>query len=91
MGDQSYADVFVFRPIVSGRVVIQVRSSDFDAYLIVQDAEGRTLATDDDGGTGTDAQLTYEVVAGRTYRILANSFGEERHTGAYRVTVRPAS
>ena len=91
MGDQSYADVFVFRPTVSGRVVIQVRSSDFDAYLIVQDAEGRTLATDDDGGTGTDAQLTYEVVAGRTYRILANSFGEERHTGAYRVTVRPAS
>jgi hypothetical protein len=91
MGDQSLADVFVFRPTASGRVVIQVRSSDFDAYLIVQDAEGRTLATDDDGGTGTDAQLTYEVVAGRTYRILANSYGEERQTGAYRVTVRPAS
>lgn len=91
MGDQSYADVFVFRPTVSGRIVIQVRSSDFDAYLIVQDAEGRTLASDDDGGTGLDAQLTYEVVAGRTYRILANSYGEERRTGAYRVTVRPAS
>lgn len=91
MGDRSLADVFVFRPTVSGRVVIQVRSSDFDAYLILQDAEGRTLATDDDGGTGTDAQLTYEVVAGRTYRILANSYGEERQTGAYRVTVRPAS
>jgi hypothetical protein len=91
MGDHSFADVFVFRPAVSGRVVIQVRSSDFDAYLIVQDAEGRTLASDDDGGTGTDAQLTYEVVAGRSYRILANSYGEERRTGAYRVIVRPAS
>jgi hypothetical protein len=91
MGDHSFADVFVFRPTVSGRVVIQVRSSDFDAFLIVQDAEGRTLASDDDGGTGTDAQLTYEVVAGRTYRILANSYGEERSTGAYRVIVRPAS
>jgi hypothetical protein len=91
MGDRSFADVFVFRPTVSGRVVIQVRSSDFDAFLILQDAEGRTLASDDDGGTGTDAQLTYEVVAGRAYRILANSYGEERRTGAYRVIVRPAS
>ncbi|MEK7668897.1 MAG: PPC domain-containing protein [Gemmatimonadota bacterium] len=91
MGDSSYADVCLFRPTVSGRVVIQVRSSDFDAYLMLQDAEGRTLASDDDGGSGTDAQLSYEVVAGRTYRILANSYGEERQTGAYRVTVRPAS
>jgi hypothetical protein len=88
MGDSSYADVYLFRPAVSGPVVVQLRSSDFDAYLLLQDAEGATLASDDDGGSGTDSQLTYEVIAGRTYRIVANSYGEERRTGLYRLTLR---
>ena len=88
MGDSSYADVFLFRPVSSGQVVFQLRSSDFDAYLLLQDADGRTLASDDDGGSGTDAQLTYGVVAGRTYRVVANSYGEERSTGLYRLTLR---
>jgi len=91
MGDSSYADVFLLRPAAGGRVTIQHRSSDFDAYLLLQDADGRTLATDDDGGSGTDSQISYEVRAGRTYRIVANSYGEERRTGTYRLTVRPAT
>jgi hypothetical protein len=88
MGDSSYADVFLFRPAWSGQVLFQLRSSDFDAYLLLQDADGRTLASDDDGGSGTDSQLTFEVVAGRAYRVVANSYGEERSTGLYRLTVR---
>lgn len=91
LGDSSYADVLLFRPAASGRVVFQHRSSDFDAYLILQDADGRALTTDDDGGSGTDAEITFEVQAGRTYRIVANSYGEERRTGTYRITVRPAT
>jgi hypothetical protein len=91
LGDSTYADSFTFRPAASGRVTFLLRSSDFDAYLLLQDAEGRTLASDDDGGAGTDAQLTYAVVAGRTYRLVANSYaGAERATGAYRLTARPA-
>jgi hypothetical protein len=90
MGDSTYADALTFRPTRSERVTILLRSSDFDAYLLLQDADGRTLASDDDGGSGTDAQLTYAVVAGRAYRIVANSYGAERATGAYRLTVRPA-
>jgi hypothetical protein len=91
IGDSTYADVLTFRPTMPGRVTILLRSSDFDAYLLLQDADGRTLASDDDGGSGTDAQLTYAVVAGRAYRIVANSYGgAERATGAYRITVRSA-
>jgi hypothetical protein len=88
LGDSSYADVFLFRPGSSGPVLFQLRSSDFDAYLLLQDADGRTLASDDDGGSGTDSQLTFEVVAGRTYRVVANSYGEERSSGLYRLTLR---
>lgn len=88
MGDSSYADVFLFRPPESGSVLVQLHSSDFDAYLIVQDADARTLASDDDSGSGTDSQLRYDFVAGRTYRVIANSYGEERSTGLYRLTLR---
>jgi hypothetical protein len=90
MGDSTYADVFTFRPTTSGRVTLQLRSSDFDAYLLLQDADGRTLASDDDSGSGTDSQLTFAVMAGRTYRVVANSYGAERVTGAYRLTVQAA-
>jgi hypothetical protein len=88
VGDSTYADVFLFRPSRAGEVVIDLRSGDFDAYLLLQDAAGRTLASDDDGGSGRDSRLRFAVTAGQTYRILANSYGEERATGAYRLAVR---
>jgi hypothetical protein len=88
VGDSTYADVFLFRPQASGEAVIDLRSSDFDAYLLLQDAAGHTLVTDDDGGSGTNARITYRVVAGQTYRILANSYGGSRDTGTYRLSAR---
>jgi len=87
-GDSTWEDVFLFRPEQSGEAVIDLKSADFDAYLILQDAAGRVLVTDDDGGEGSDARITYTVTAGRTYRILANSYGGSRATGTYRLSVR---
>jgi hypothetical protein len=88
VGDSTFADVYLFRPQTSGEAVIDLRSGDFDAYLILQDASGRVLVADDDGGSGTDARITYAVTAGRTYRILANSYGGSHDTGTYRLSVR---
>jgi hypothetical protein len=88
LGDSTYADSYTFRPDRSGEVVIDLMSSDFDAYLLVRDAEGRTLGSDDDGGSGRNSRLRMRVTAGQTYRILANSYGEERSTGSYRLSLR---
>ncbi len=88
VGDSTFADAFTFRPPTSGQAVIDLRSSDFDAFLILEDAAGRTLVTDDDSGEGTNARITYRVNAGETYRILANSYGGTRTTGTYRLSVR---
>ncbi|MBI1723358.1 MAG: PPC domain-containing protein, partial [Gemmatimonadetes bacterium] len=87
-GDSTYTDVYLFRATRVGDVVIDLRSGDFDAYLIVQDADGRTIATDDDGGSGTDSRITTRVTAGATFRILANSYGEDLETGLYRLSIR---
>ena len=88
VGDSTYADVFTFRAPRNGDVTIDLRSSEFDAYLIVKDADGVTQSTDDDGGDGTDARVLLRVERGATYRIIANSYGEDRATGTYRIAVR---
>jgi hypothetical protein len=88
LGDSTFADVFTFRAPRDGDVVIDLRSSEFDAYLVVKDAEGVTQSTDDDGGDGTDARVTMRVAGGVTYRIFANSYGQDRDTGTYRIAIR---
>ncbi len=88
MGDGTWADVWTFRAARDGDLVIEMSSGDFDAYLIARDAEGQILGTDDDGGSGTNSRLTVRVQAGRTYRIYANSYGEDPVSGLYRVSVR---
>lgn len=89
VGDSTFADVYTFRAPRDGDVQITLRSGDFDAYLIAKNAQGATLATDDDGaGDGTNSRITLPVRAGQAYRILANSYGEDRATGMYRLTVR---
>ncbi len=88
LGDSTYADVFTFRAPRDGEIVVDLRSAEFDAYLVVKDAEGVTQSTDDDGGDGTDARVTMRVTRGQTYRVLANSYGQDRATGTYRVSLR---
>jgi len=88
VGDSTFADVFTFRAPRDGEVTIDLTSGEFDAYLIVKDEQGGTLATDDDGGDGTNARITLRVEAGHTYRITANSYGEDRASGLYRLALR---
>jgi hypothetical protein len=88
VGDSTYADVFNYRATREGDVIIDLRSGDFDAYLLVKDAGGTTLATDDDGGDGTNSQLTLHVQQGQTIRVFANSYGEDRASGMYRLSLR---
>ncbi len=88
VGDSTFADLFTFRAPQNGEVTFDLRSGDFDAYLIVKDARGMTLATDDDGGAGTDSRIVLRVEQGATYRVYANSYGEDRATGLYRLSVR---
>lgn len=87
-GDSTYTDVFTFRATRTGEVVIDLRSGEFDTYLILKGADGSTIATDDDGGNGTDSRITTHVTAGAVYHILANSYGNDPETGLYRVSVR---
>jgi thiol-disulfide isomerase/thioredoxin len=65
---------------------IDLASTDFDAFLYLQDKLGRPLSQDDDSGGNTNARIVYAVKDSGTYRILAASFNNGG-VGAYTLTI----
>lgn len=71
----------------AGRTYVIDLQSGFDPYLRVEDANGRNLAQDDDGGEGLNSRLTFRANATGEYRLIATSCGSGA-TGPYVMTVR---
>jgi hypothetical protein len=88
----SLVDVFRYTASSSGTVQIDLVGVDgLDTYLTLQDANGMTLTTNDDGGdVSLAARIVYPVTAGSVYRILAGTYGGTARTGRYRLSVNPA-
>jgi hypothetical protein len=88
--DDSYIDEYVFRGRSGDQVTISMRSAAFDPYLALGAyPDGRTwqgMATDDDGGGGTDARISFTLPADGLYVIRANSV-EVNEQGAYTLQV----
>lgn len=74
LGDGSYADFYSFFADAGQRVVLELRSADFDAYLMLFDDEGNLLATDDDSAGWLDARLEYTLPYTGRYVVAANAF-----------------
>ncbi len=75
----------------AGPVEIDLFSTAFDAFLTLRegtDVEGRLVATDDDGGQGTNSRIATELSAG-TYTIEATSYATGV-TGAFTLTAMAA-
>ena len=68
-------------------IQVDVVSSDFDAYAIVQDGNGVKLAADDDSGGGTNARITYTLPYSGAYRLIANTY-RQGSFGAFSLSVR---
>jgi Ca2+-binding EF-hand superfamily protein len=59
----------------------------FDAYLYLEDPDGKILDQNDDGGEGTNSRIIHHAVKAGTYRLVATSLGGGR-LGAFSLTVR---
>jgi hypothetical protein len=94
-GTGAFGDVY--RLVLGATTVLQVDLSTdstvaptntfltFDANVILLDANGAVIASDDDGGIMTNSQLTRTLAAG-TYFIMATSFAAGE-TGGYTLMV----
>jgi hypothetical protein len=57
----------------------------FDAYLILEDIDGKKLAEDDDSGGGLNARITHKISKSGTYRVIATTFS--RQTGKFALEI----
>ena len=64
------------------RVVINMKSDEFDSYLEVLRADGDVLASNDDGGSGTDARLVFQAPEVGDYNIRARGYDND-DSGAF--------
>lgn len=72
-GQGRYREAWSLGLDTAASVQLDLSSASFDAFLILQDADGNEIARDDDGGGGTNSRLTASLDAG-SYRVVASSF-----------------
>jgi hypothetical protein len=82
----AYVDYSTFTPTADTVVQLDLISTQFDTYLVLQDSIGVMISSDDDSGEDRNARLTYAVTHGTRYRIAATAYGSGARSGAYRLT-----
>jgi TolB-like protein len=60
-------------------------SGSMDTMMELYDDSGARIASDDDGGEGTNSRISFSAEADRRYIIMVRGYGS--HTGAYRFHV----
>lgn len=76
---------FTFQGRSGETIVLELRSSDFDAYLLLVTPSERIL-TDDDGAGGTDSRISLQLGETGEYRVFASSFSGSE-TGAFTLSL----
>jgi HEAT repeat protein len=75
--------------MMAGQVyVIDLQSNDFDSWLRLEDAAGKQLAQDDDGGGFPHARITFTAPATADYRLIVTTYAPGK-TGTYTLKVQP--
>jgi hypothetical protein len=89
-----YARTYAFKMQAGTQYIIDLRSRDFDAFLRLEDANGKILQEDDDSGgdTGnaTDARIIFAAPDTAEYRIVATTFLPGQ-TGKFTLNVMTAT
>ncbi|MGH9843863.1 MAG: immunoglobulin domain-containing protein, partial [Blastocatellia bacterium] len=85
--DNSFVDFYSFSGTAGQQIAINLNSSAFNAFLLLYDPDGNLIASDDNGGGGTNARIPagsgfFTLPATGTYLVGANSFAAGQ-TGAY--------
>jgi hypothetical protein len=85
LDDNSFYDLYTFQARAGDGVTATLRSSDFDAFLVLGRMRGEEfeeIQSDDDKGGGTDARVSTTLSEAGTYTLRVNSLYGEK-TGTY--------
>lgn len=84
-----YTDAYEFDGRKGDRVVLEMRSSDFDTYLRLVPPDGAHIDSDDAGDDQTRSRIELTLAESGSYQVIATSY-EDKETGAYALTLRRA-
>lgn len=87
--EASHSKVFTFKMSPGNAYTIDLVSKDFDAFLRLEDPDGKKLDDNDDGGGKTNARIVYRPSREADYKIVVASF-EGSQTGKFTLTIRKA-
>jgi len=76
LNDNSVYHAYQYAGRAGETITVEVISRDFDAFAVIQDQNGARLATNDDGGSGTNARLVFTLPHTGMFWILANAYRE---------------
>lgn len=82
--DNSFFDLYTFTGRAGQQVQLDMASGEIDSYLILIAPNGREVAQDDDGGSGSNARIVATLPIDGTYLLMANSY-EAGQAGTYRL------
>lgn len=88
LADGSYFHAYSFDAPAGASLRVSMEASEFDPILVLYRVEGNSLvrvASDDDGGEGFNALLSWTTDRAGSYVIVANSIARGA-TGAYTIT-----
>lgn len=86
-----FKDDYVLQSGTSGRIQLDMTSTEFDTYLqVINPSTGAVIDFNDDGGAGTNSRLIFNVQAGAQYIVRATSYASFE-TGNYFLHANPVS
>lgn len=74
LDDGTYADFYALFADAGQRAVLELHSSDFDAYMFLFDDVGNLLAVDDDSAGDGDARIEVTLPYSGLYVVVANTY-----------------
>ena len=89
MGDGTYCDIWYLDGTAGQRVVIELHSRAFDAYLQLLDPGGVKVAENTDGAGNHDSRIRYTLLESGRYQIIVNNETDDVGTGPYTVVILP--
>jgi len=84
---QCYCKTYKFKMTEGKSYQIDMKSTDVDSYLRLEDPQGTQVAADDDGGGFPDARITYKAPKTGEYTIICTTFGDNS-TGKFTMTAK---
>jgi hypothetical protein len=79
--NENDSDFFLLTPDRDGRLVMETTGDNMDTIMELYDASQRELASNDDGGSGSNARIRHQVRSGESYIARVSGYGSG--TGRY--------